>query len=138
MEHKLEEMFDGASKSVKAILPGDYIVYLGLVVGRGFPIDVLTFGQENVTLIRDAFPEVHVHDLRTVDITGLEPIAAKFAQLPITPAMFQHALGVLADDGEMMWIPPVPGTEMTGLTSKNPVVVALMSIIFSTIWERTK
>jgi hypothetical protein len=31
----------------------------------------------------------------------------------------------------------VPDTVMTGLTSKNPVVVALMSIIFSTIWERT-
>jgi HTH-type transcriptional regulator, sugar sensing transcriptional regulator len=136
-EHKLEEMFDGASKSVKAILPGDYIVYLGLVVGRGFPIDVLTFGQENVTLIGDAFPEVHVHDLRTIDITGLEPIAAKFAQLPISPDMFKHALGMLTDDGEMMWIPPVPG-EMTGLTSKNPAIVALMDIIFSTIWERTK
>jgi predicted DNA-binding transcriptional regulator len=136
VEHKLEEMFDGASRSVRVVLPGDYIVYLGLVVGRGFPIDALTFGQENVTLIRDAFPEVHVHDLRTVDITGLEPIAAKFAQLPITPDRFKHALGVLADDNEMMWIPPVPG-EMTGLTSKNPVIVALMGIIFSTIWERT-
>lgn len=137
VEHKLEEMFDGASRSVKAILPGDYIVYLGLVVGRGFPIDVLTYGEENVRLIKDAFPEVHVHDLRTVDVRGLEPIAAKFAQLPLTPESFKRALGVLADDNEMMWIPPVPDTVMTGLTSRNPVVVALMNIIFSTIWERT-
>ncbi|OPY25753.1 MAG: Sugar-specific transcriptional regulator TrmB [Methanocella sp. PtaU1.Bin125] len=137
VEHKLEEMLEGAGRSVRAILPGDYIVYLGLVVGRGFPIDVLTYGQENVSLIKDAFPEVHVHDLQTVDIRGLEPIAAKFAHLPLTPGAFKRALGVLADDNEMMWIPPVPDTVMTGLTSKNPMVVALMSIIFSTVWERT-
>jgi len=137
VEHKLEEMLEGAGASVRAILPGEYIVYLGLVVGRGFPIDVLTYGQENVDLIRDAFPEVHVHDLRTVDIRGLEPVAAKFVQLPIPPEAFRRALGVLADEKEMMWIPPVPGTVMTGLTSENPVIVALMSLIFSTIWERT-
>ena len=130
-------MFEGASHTVKAILPGDYIVYLGLVVGRGFPIDVLTFGRENVDLIRDAFPEVHAHDLRTVDFRGLEPVLARFAQMPWSPDLFQHALGVLADDQEMMWIPPVPGTVMTGLTSKNPMAVSLMSIVFSIVWERT-
>ncbi len=137
VEHKLEEMLEGATRSVRAILPGDYIVYLGLVVGHGFPIDVLTYGQENVQLVVDAFPEVHVHDLRTVDARGLEPIAAKFAQLPLAPGAFSRALGVLADDEEMMWIPPVPDAEMAGLTSKNPMIVALMSIIFSTVWERT-
>jgi sugar-specific transcriptional regulator TrmB len=137
IEHKLEEMFEGAGRSVKAVLPGDYIVYLGLVVGRGFPIDVLTFGRENVDLIRDAFPEVHVHDLRTLDIRGLEPVLARFALLPVSPDQVRHALGVLADDNEMMWIPPVPDTVMTGLTSKNPMAVSLMSIVFGIIWERT-
>jgi sugar-specific transcriptional regulator TrmB len=137
VEHKLEEMFEGASHSVRAVLPGDYIVYLGLVVGRGFPIDVLTFGQENVDMIKDAFPEVHVHDLRAIDIRGLEPIIAKFSQLPVSPEMFRHALGVLADNEEMMWIPPVPDTVMTGLTSRNPMAVSLMSIVFSIAWERT-
>ena len=138
VEHKLEEMFEGASSSVRAVLPGDYIVYLGLVVGRGFPIDLLTYGRENVDLVRDAFPEVHVHDLRTIDFNGLEPLLAKFTQLPVSPDQIQHALGVLADDKEMMWIPPVPDTVMTGLTSKNPMAVSLMSIVFSIIWERTR
>jgi sugar-specific transcriptional regulator TrmB len=68
VEHKLEEMFEDATHSVRAVLPGDFIVYLGLVVGRGFPIEVLTFGRENVDLIKDAFPEVHVHDVYTIDV----------------------------------------------------------------------
>ncbi len=136
VEHKLEEMFEGADGSVRAILPGDYIVYLGLVVGRGFPIDVMTFGKDNVDMIRDAFPEVRVHDMSTVDIRGLEPMLAKFARLPVSPEQFRHAIGVLSDDKEMMWIPPVPGV-VTGLTSRNPMVVTLMDIIFSIVWERT-
>jgi hypothetical protein len=36
-----------------------------------------------------------------------------------------------------MWIPPVPDTVMTGLTSRNPMAVSLMSIVFSIAWERT-
>ncbi|MGA9140187.1 MAG: helix-turn-helix domain-containing protein [Methanocella sp.] len=136
VEHKLEEMLEGASRSVKAVLPGEYIVYLGLVVGRGYPIDVLTFGPDNVAMIKDAFPEVHVHDASTIDIRGLEPLLAKFASMPVSPEQFRHALGVLADDKEMMWIPPVPDA-MTGITSENPMAVSLMNIVFSIIWERT-
>lgn len=138
VEHKLEEMLEGAGRSLKAILPGDYIVYLGLVVGRGFPIDVITFGPDNVNLIKDAFPEVHVHDARTLDFRGLEPLLAKFATLPVAPGQMQHAIGLIVDDREMMWIPPVPGTVKTGITSMNPMVVSLINIVFSIAWERTR
>lgn len=136
VEHKLEEMFEGAIHSVRAVLPGDFIVYLGLVVGRGFPIEVLTFGRENVDLIKDAFPEVRVHDVYTMDMRGMESLLVKFTGLPVPPDQVQRALGVLADDREMMWIPPIPGT-VTGLTSENPMAVSLMGIVFSIIWERT-
>lgn len=136
VEHKLEEMFEDATHSVRAVLPGDFIVYLGLVVGRGFPIEVLTFGRENVDLIKDAFPEVHVHDAYTIDVRGMESLLAKFTALPVQPDQVQNALGVLTDDREMMWIPPIPDA-ITGLTSENPMAVSLMGIVFSIIWERT-
>ena len=138
VEHQLEEMFERASRGVKAVLPGEYIVYLGLVVGRGFPAEVITFGAANVALIRDAFPEVHAHDALTVDLRGLEPLLEKFARLPVAPEQLTNALAILVDDAEMMYIPPIPGPEMTGFTSKNPFVVTLTDIVFGIIWERTK
>jgi sugar-specific transcriptional regulator TrmB len=137
VEHKLEEMLEGASVSAKAIIPAKYIVYLGLLAGRGIQADIMAFGPENVAAVKEVLPEARVHDARTIDFTGLEPLLAKFERMPIPPEQLQYALGVLADDAEMMYIPPIPATEMSGFTSRNPMVVALMDIVFSILWERT-
>jgi hypothetical protein len=77
-----------------------------------------------------------MHDFSGINIEDLKPF---LAYLPdwFPPEDISRLILVLRDNEEFLYIPPLPASTPSGLTSKNPFIIALGNMIYSIIWDRT-
>jgi hypothetical protein len=60
-----------------------------------------------------------------------------FRELPLPHDRIDQFILLAIDGEEFLYIPPIPSDARSGITSRNPFVLSLSSIVFSIIWDRT-
>jgi hypothetical protein len=105
--------------------------------GRELSIGLITFGSDASIPERYGLEHVTMHNAMGIDLSDFAPLMKHLARLPISGNQLKQFLLVVADDKEFVYIPPIPSATRSGLTSKNPFVMSLVSIVFSVAWERT-
>lgn len=138
IEHKMEELLDKAKSSLRLLLPEEYLPYLKALRGRDLEIKLIVFGDGAKSTVRSyGLTNVEIHDAFNLDITDLMALAKYFRDFPLTPDLYNKFLMVAIDNDEFMYIPPIPVAVRSGMTSRNPFVMALVSTVFHIIWDRT-
>ncbi len=136
IEHTIEEMLGNAKRTAKLILPDGYLGYLEILKGRDVDIELIMFGFDPAIPEKYGREYLTVRDAFGLDIKDLAPLLKNFSRLPVQPENLARIIMVLVDDEEFLYIPPVPGMTMSGLTSRNPFVSSLADMVFKTLWER--
>lgn len=139
IEHKVEEILGRVNGSLKAIIPVDFLDYLEILRNKDLDIRLITFGPDACDAAKNKYglKNATTHDASSLDLSDLMPVVKYIADLPISPGQFRNVLVLIADDDEALYIPPIPGTVKSGVTTQNPVVVSLAGIMFRILWERT-
>lgn len=137
IEHNMEELLGKVKGSVRLILPDHYLDYLELLRDRDVEVNLIAFGKDSSLAEKYGLRHATVHDALKVDLSDFASIAQYFSRLPVPPENFTKFIMILVDDSEFMYIPPLPGKTKTGLTSMNPMIVALIGIIFGAIWDHS-
>jgi|SRR5271157_783368 len=135
VEHKLEELLGKARKSVKAILPHDFLRYLEILRDKDIEVDMLVF--DDISASQYGLKQAHVHNAHSLDLKDLAPILKYIKQLSLPADRIDQFIMVYIDDEEFMYIPPLPASVRSGFTTRNPFVLSLCSIVFSIFWDRT-
>jgi sugar-specific transcriptional regulator TrmB len=136
IEHTMEEMLGNAKRSVKLILPDAFLGYLEILRGKGVDVELIMFGFDPSVPEKYGLEYLAVRDALGLDVKDLAPLLKNFSGFPVPPENLTRLIMVLVDDEHFMYIPPVPGTTMSGITSQNPFVTALAGMAFKTFWER--
>lgn len=137
VEHSMEELICKAQKSIKLVLPTEYLDFLSFISGKNLKIDLLMFGKDKSIASRYDLKNLTVHDGHGIDVSDFGDLSKYLANLPLPPEQYSKSIFVFIDDEEFMYVPPYPGKTKSGITSKNPYLIGLVSILSSAIWERT-
>jgi sugar-specific transcriptional regulator TrmB len=138
IEHKMEELLGKASRSLILLLPQEYLLYLKTLRGKDIEVKLIVFGNDVKSMAESyGLKNMAVHDVLNIDVTDLQAILKYFQGFPLTPDLYGRFLLVSADDEEFMYIPPISVAVGSGMTSRNPFVIALVSTVFHIIWDRT-
>lgn len=138
VEHKVEELLGKAKKSAKLLLPDDFLRYLEILRGKDIQVDLIVFGEASVSAARQhGLKNARVHNASNMDFKDLMPLMKYFKEIPLPADRFAQFIFIAVDGEEFVYIPPLPAETRSGITSKNPFVLSLTSIVFSIIWERT-
>ena len=137
IEHSVEELLGKAKRSVKLMLPDDYLDYLEMLRDRGLSADIIIYGDDATVPERYGLEHAIIHDAMHLDMADFAPLMKYFAQLPIKGEQLKQFLVIIIDDEEFMYIPPIPSATRSGLTSRNPFILAIASLIYGAVWEHT-
>ena len=137
VEHSIEELLCKAKKSMKLILPAEYMDFLSFVSNKDLKIDLLMFGNDISVVNRYNLKNITVHDANGIDVSDFGDLSKYLAYLPLPPEQYSKSIFVFIDNEEFMYVPPYPGKTKSGITSKNPYLIGLISILSSAIWEHT-
>lgn len=110
--------------------------YLDVLNGKDVAVDMIAFGADASIPAKYGLKNARMHDILGLNTEDLKPL------LMYLPAWFppedvSRLILVLRDYEEFLYIPPIPATTPSGLTSKNPFIIALAGMLFSIIWDRT-
>ena len=137
IEHSVEELLGKAKRSVKLILPDDYLDYLEMLRGRDISADLIMYSSDATVPDRYGLEHAIVHDATRLDPTDFAPLMKYFAQLPISGDQLKQFLVIMIDDDEFLYIPPIPSATRSGLMSRNPFILAIGNLIYGAVWENT-
>ncbi len=137
VEHSMEELMCKAQNSIKLVLPTEYLDLLSFVSGKDLKIDLLMFERDTSIASRYGLKNLTVHDGHGIDVSDFGDLSKYLANLPLPPQQYSKSIFVFIDEEEFMYVPPYPGKTKSGITSKNPYLIGLVSILSSAIWERT-
>lgn len=138
IEHKLEELLGRAKARLHIIFPRDHLPYIYTLRDKDIPIELIVFGADAKAAVESyGLKRAQVHDALTIDLSDLQMLLKYFEGFPLPPDRLDKFLLVAVDNEEFMYIPPIPGPVRSGMTSRNPFVLALMSTVFHIIWDRT-
>lgn len=137
VEHSMEELIGKAQKSIKLILPEDYMNFLSFVNDSDLNIELLMFGKDTSIARRYGLNNLSVHDGSEIDISDFGKLSKYLVNLPLPPEQYSKFILILIDDEEFMYVPPYPGMTKSGITSKNPYLIGFISILFGAVWEYT-
>lgn len=135
VEHKLEELLGKARKSVKVILPHEFLKYLEILRDKDIEVDMLVF--EDVSASHYGLKNARIHNAYSLDLKDLGPVLKYLRQLNFPAEGIDQFIMVYIDDEEFMYIPPLPASVRSGFTTRNPFGLSLCSIVFSIFWDRT-
>jgi sugar-specific transcriptional regulator TrmB len=137
VEHSMEELMCKAQKSMKLILPAEYMDFLSFASDRDLKIELLMFGKDASIASRYKLKNLTVHDGCGIDVSDFGDLSKYLANLPLPPEQYSKSIFIFIDDEEFMYVPPYPGKTKSGITSKNPYLIGLVSILSSAVWEHT-
>jgi predicted DNA-binding transcriptional regulator len=137
IDHSVEDLLSKAKRSVKLLLPDDYLDYLEMLRGRDIAASIIVYGDDTTIPGRYGLVNAVIHDVTRLDITDFISLAKYFTQLPIDGDQLRQFLIIMVDDEEFIYIPPIPSATRTGLTSRNPFILSIGNIIFGAAWEHT-
>ncbi len=137
VEHSIEELICKAQKSVKLILPLEYMDFLSFISGKDLKIDLLMFGKDTSIANRYNLKNLTVHDGNEIDVSDFGDLSKYLANLPLPHQQYSKSIFIFIDDEEFMYVPPYPGKTKSGITSKNPYLIGLVSILADAVWEHT-
>ncbi|MCD1294685.1 TrmB family transcriptional regulator [Methanocella sp. CWC-04] len=137
IEHSIEELFTKANMSVKAILPDTHLHYLELLRDKDIPADVIVFREDMTIPEKYGLKHAKVYNAVDIDLTDLAPFAKYISNLPIPMENYKKFLMILIDSEEFIYIPPMPATVRSGITSRNPFIIGLISLVFQALLDRT-
>lgn len=139
IEYKAEEMLEGVKASVRMVLPLGRMYYLDRLRDRDISGKILVFGPDAKKAVEAlGNSRIEVHDATTADLRDFAPFVKYFKDFPVRGEQFTRLLLIVVDDREFMYIPPLPGPVMTGMTSENPVVMSLVKSVFAIVWDHTR
>jgi sugar-specific transcriptional regulator TrmB len=136
IEYSIEELLEKAQRSLKLLLPDDHLHFLELLRGRDVAVELLVFSDDATIPERYGLKSAIVHNAMGIDLTDFAPLMKYFAQIPFKGDQAAHFIFIMAEDGEFMYVPPIPGTR-SGIATGNSFVMALATVIFGAIWEHT-
>jgi predicted DNA-binding transcriptional regulator len=137
VELSLEELICKVKKSMKLVLPDDYIDLLSFLEGKNIEIKLLMFGKDASIATRYGLKNLTVHDAYGMDTSDFGIIHNYFKELPMSPKQLSKLILVSIDNEEFVYIRPFPGKTKTGINTKNHHFIGLMNIAFSIIWDHT-
>lgn len=137
VEHSMEELMCKAQRSVKLILPVEYIDFLSFLTGKDLKIDLLMFGKDTSLASRYKLKNLTVHDGHKIDVSDFGDLSIYLDSLPLPPEQYSNSIFIFIDDKEFMYVPPYPGKTKSGITSKNPYLIGLVNILAGAVWEHT-
>ena len=137
VEHSIEELLGKAAKSLKLILPDGYLHYLELLRNRDVSVNLVMYGADASIQERYGLKYATIHNVMEINLADFASLLKYFAQLPVQGEQLNNFILVVVDDQEFLYIPPIPSANKSGITSKSPFVLSLVSIVFGAIWEHT-
>ena len=137
VEHSMEELISKAKRSIKLVLPVEYLDFLSFVNSKDLKIELLIFGKDNSIASRYNLKNLTVHNGQEIDVLDLGDLSKYLADLPLPPEQYAKSIFIFIDDNEFMFVPPYPGKTKSGVTSKNPYLIGLVNIIAGAVWEHT-
>jgi sugar-specific transcriptional regulator TrmB len=137
VDHSLEELISKAKKSMKLILPSEYMDFLSLVNGSDLKIELIMFEKDSSILNRYNLRNLFVHDGTEFDVKDLGDISQYLVNFPVSSEEYSKFLFISVDNDEFMYVPPFSGDTKSGITSKNQYILTITNIIFSAAWKHT-
>ena len=124
-----------AKDSIKLIIPIEYLNYLSFC-NKDLRIELLTFGKD--IFIRNCdFSDITVHDGLEIDISSFGDLKDYLDKTPLPHKQYTKSILILIDEDEMMYVPPYPEKTKPGITSQNPYLVEILTLLFEAIYEKT-
>jgi predicted transcriptional regulator/uncharacterized protein YutE (UPF0331/DUF86 family) len=137
VEHSIEEMFQGATRSLKIVLPGSYYHFFEQLRDKDIAIELITFEPDTSFVAEYGLRNVVVHDARNVDLSDFIGLFKHFKQPPLPLENLPRLIVVMADESNIMYIPPFPSKTMSGFITRNPFIGTLAEMIFGIFLEHT-
>jgi sugar-specific transcriptional regulator TrmB len=137
VEHSLEDLIGKAEKSLKLVLPRDYLDYLELVRKKDVKIDLLIFERDTSIPQHYGLKNTTLHDASNLDLSDFGVLSNYIKALPLPFEQFSKLILIVVDDDEFMYIPPIPGKVPSGITSQNIFTIKFVSLLFDMIYEHT-
>jgi sugar-specific transcriptional regulator TrmB len=137
VEHSMEELILKAKKSMKLILPLEYMDYLSFISDKDLKVELLFFGEDIAIASRYGLKNLIVHDGYKIDLSDFGSLSKYLDRHALSFEEYSKFILVSVDDEEYMYVPSFPGKTKSGITSKNPYLISLVNVIFDAIWEHT-
>ncbi len=135
--HSIEEFFRGATRSLKLALPREYYHYFELLRDKDIAIELATFDGDTSFIREYGLKNVVLYDVRRIDLSEFQGLLKHMTKPPLSPENLPRLIFIMTDDDNMMYIPPFPTKTMTGFTTRNPSICALVEIIYGIIREHS-
>jgi sugar-specific transcriptional regulator TrmB len=135
--HSIEELFQGVTRSLKLVLPKDYYHYFELLRGKDISIELIIFDSDTSFIAEYGLKNVAVHDVRGIDLSEFQGLFKHFSRPPVPLENLPRLIVIMADEDNMMYIPPFPSKTMSGIITRNPFFLSLASMIYGIAWEHS-
>jgi sugar-specific transcriptional regulator TrmB len=134
IQNKLEEMLSGARLSVRGFIPPEYYESLAHLSGKDVYVDILLLGEEKDLAQAYDLKQAHIKPMRRMGFgTGAFMQSEDFAELH--KIISDDVLLLIIDDKEVIYLLPTNGKVRSGLTSMNPTIVRMGTLVFNTAWR---
>jgi sugar-specific transcriptional regulator TrmB len=137
VEHSIEELFQSATESLKLVLPREYYHYLEMLRDKDISIELITFDPDTSFVSEYGLRNVAVHDARNVDLSDFIDLLKHIRNPPMSPENLPRLIVVMADDNNMLYIPPFPSKTMSGIITRNPFFCSLVNMVYGIFIEHT-
>jgi len=137
VEHSIEELIQGATRSLKMVLPRNYYHFLELVRDRDIAIELITFDPDASFVDEYGLRNVIVHDARNVDLSDFVGLIKHFKRPPLPLENLPLLIMILADENNLMYIPPFPSRTMSGIITRNPFFCSMVDMVYDIFIEHT-
>lgn len=136
VEHSMEELIGKAEKDMKVVLPAEYVDYLKFVKDKDLKIELIMFGEDPKIAKSHGLKNLTAHNAFKLDFNNFGVLPKYFLDYPLNAEQISKLILVTIDDDEFLYIPPFIGTK-SGVTSKNPHFIGLLSLVFNAVWDHT-
>lgn len=137
VEHNMEKLMRKAQRSIKLLLPAEYIDFLSLIKRKDLSIELLMFEKDISIESRYNLKNLTVHNGYRLDISEFGNISDYLSNISIPPEYYSKFIFIFIDDEEFMYVPFYPERPKAGFTLKNPYTISFVNIIFRILWEHT-
>jgi len=141
VEHSMEELISRATRTMKLVLPEEYIGFLSFIRGTELDIELIMIGKDKSLMKYYELKNLSVHDAYGLDVNDFNiskyftDFPLPFRNYPLLPENFSILVSI--DGEEFMYVPPFPGKTKSGITSKNRYLVTIVDILFGIAWQHT-
>lgn len=134
ISNKMEVLLSSAGATVRGIVPaGDHPV-LEHLRGKDVKIDLIVLGEGNpaVTFGLANAQVRHVMRNHGSRLFDRDPELEEIHRL-----LAGNVIMFLVDDREFIYVLPAEGRQLTGITSANPSIVRMASLVFKVAWGKS-